>query len=43
MFPLVVIPPRYLESYIVTVADKISATKETFVHSSIKLEELCSL
>ena len=43
MFPLVVVPPMYLESYIVTVADKISATKETFVHSNIKLEELCSL
>ena len=43
MFPLVVIPPVYLESYIVTIADKISATKETFVRSNIKLEELCSL
>ena len=43
MFPLVVIPPVYLESYIVTIADKISATKEIFVNSNIKLEELCSL
>ena len=43
MFPLVVVPPVYLESYIVTFADKISATKEIFVHSDIKLEELCSL
>lgn len=29
MFPLTPIPPRYLEGYLVTVADKISATRET--------------
>lgn len=29
MFPLTLIPPRYLEGYLVTVADKISATRET--------------
>lgn len=43
MFPLVIYPPRFLESYIVTIADKKSAFMETFVHSDIKLEELCSL
>ena len=43
MFPLVIFPPKYLESHIVTIADKISALKETFVDSNIKLEELCSL
>lgn len=42
MFPLVIFPPMHLESYVVTVADKISAVKETFAHSNIKLEELCS-
>lgn len=30
MFPLTPIPPRYLEGYLVTIADKISATRETF-------------
>lgn len=29
MFPLTPIPPRYLEGYLVTIADKISATRET--------------
>lgn len=29
MFPLTPIPPKYLEGYIVSVADKISATRET--------------
>lgn len=29
MFPLTPIPPRYVEGYIVTVADKLSATAET--------------
>ncbi|MBW3087249.1 HD domain-containing protein [Bifidobacterium sp. 82T24] len=30
MFPLTPIPPRYVEGYLVTMADKISATRETF-------------
>ncbi|MCI8513157.1 MAG: phosphohydrolase [Lachnospiraceae bacterium] len=30
MWPLTVIPPRYLDSYIVCLADKVCATKETF-------------
>jgi uncharacterized protein len=30
MWPLTVVPPRYLDSYIVCLADKICATKETF-------------
>ena len=29
MFPLTPCPPRYIEGYLVTVADKISATQET--------------
>ena len=29
MFPLTPYPPKYIEGYLVTVADKISATKET--------------
>ena len=29
MFPLTPIPPRYIEGYLVTLADKISATRET--------------
>lgn len=29
MFPLTPVPPRYLEGYLVTVADKVSATRET--------------
>lgn len=29
MFPLTPLPPRYVEGYLVTVADKISATRET--------------
>ncbi len=43
MFPLIILPPVHLESYVVTVADKISAVRETFVNSDIKLEELCGL
>ncbi|KFI93102.1 HD domain protein [Bifidobacterium saguini DSM 23967] len=30
MFPMTPIPPRYIEGYLVTLADKISATRETF-------------
>ena len=30
MFPLTPRPPRYIEGYLVTMADKISATRETF-------------
>ncbi|HAK71404.1 MAG TPA: phosphohydrolase [Bifidobacterium sp.] len=30
MFPLTPVPPRYVEGYLVTLADKISATRETF-------------
>nr|WP_240541584.1 HD domain-containing protein [Bifidobacterium callimiconis] len=30
MFPLTPVPPRYIEGYLVTMADKISATRETF-------------
>ena len=30
MFPLTPIPPKYIEGYLVTMADKISATRETF-------------
>ncbi|NMN01713.1 phosphohydrolase [Bifidobacterium sp. DSM 109963] len=29
MFPLTPMPPRYIEGYLVTLADKLSATKET--------------
>ena len=29
MFPLTPYPPKYIEGYLVTAADKISATKET--------------
>lgn len=29
MFPLMPIPPKYLEGYIVSLADKVSATRET--------------
>lgn len=30
MFPMTPTPPRYIEGYLVTMADKISATRETF-------------
>ncbi len=30
MFPLTPMPPRYIEGYLLTLADKVSATKETF-------------
>lgn len=42
MFPINIIPPKYMESVIVTIADKISATKETVVLSDHEIEELCS-
>ena len=29
MFPLTPLPPRYIEGYLVTMADKVSATRET--------------
>lgn len=29
MFPMTPVPPKYIEGYLVTVADKISATRET--------------
>lgn len=30
MFPMTPVPPKYIEGYLVTMADKISATRETF-------------
>lgn len=30
MFPMTLVPPRYIEGYLVTLADKCSATAETF-------------
>lgn len=30
MFPMTLKPPSYIEGYLVTMADKISATRETF-------------
>ena len=30
MFPMTPVPPRYIEGYLVTLADKCSATAETF-------------
>ena len=42
MFPINIIPPKYTESVIVTIADKISATRETIVLSDHEIEELCS-
>ena len=42
MFPINIIPPKYMESFIVTIADKISATRETIMLSDHEIEELCS-
>lgn len=39
MFPLNIIPPRYKESYIVCIADKICALKEIFVKKDFILYE----
>ena len=36
MFPLTPIPPKYLEGYIVSLADKISATRETLSPTRFK-------
>lgn len=33
MFPMTPVPPKYIEGYLVTMADKISATRETFSRS----------
>ena len=41
MFPVNIKLPKYKESYIVSIADKISATKESFVLSTHLIEELC--
>ena len=42
MFPVTLTPPKYKESVLVTIADKISATKETILLSNHEIEELCS-
>ncbi len=42
MFPINIKPPKYKESVLVTIADKISATKETILLSNHEIEELCS-
>ena len=43
MFPINIKPPKYKESVLVTISDKISATKETILLSNHEIEELCSL
>ena len=40
MFQLTPVPPRYIEGYLVTLADKISATAETFSPDRFKRAEL---
>ena len=41
MFPINISLPKYRESLIVTIADKISAFCETIIESDHKLIELC--
>ncbi|MBT1165776.1 HD domain-containing protein [Bifidobacterium simiarum] len=40
MFPMTPRPPRYLEGYLITMADKISATRETFSMARFSKPEL---
>ena len=40
MFPLTPVPPRYIEGYLVCMADKISATRETLSMSRFNKPEL---
>lgn len=40
MWPLTIIPPRYLESYVVTICDKYSATVELIISGNRKLKKL---
>ncbi|NMM99874.1 phosphohydrolase [Bifidobacterium sp. DSM 109958] len=40
MFPLTPVPPRYVEGYLITAADKISATRETLSMSRFDRPEL---
>lgn len=37
MWPLTVVPPRYLESYIITIVDKYSAIKESYAYMTKKI------